>query len=94
MPRTDENVREILEAALESLAAIEHDRWAHWQKYLHSKCTRTEDGTLTIPDSFVKQWERQIATDYTDLSESEKESDREQVRKYFPIIVSAFSDSD
>jgi hypothetical protein len=37
----------------------------------------------------VQKWEKQIATSYVDLSESEKESDREQVRKYLPLITKA-----
>ena len=75
----------------EKLAAIEHERWADWQRYLHSKCGRIvgTGGSLAIPAELVEQWERQIATPYADLSEKEKESDREQVRKYLPLIVDA-----
>lgn len=70
----------------EKLAAIEHERWAAWQQYMHSRCSSWPDGTLTIPSELVRQWERQIATDYADLSESEKESDRDQVRRYWGLI--------
>ena len=42
---------------------------------------------LIIPSKLVAQWERQIATDYADLSEKEKESDRDQVRRYWPLIT-------
>lgn len=68
---------------LERLAAIEHERWAHWQKYLHQQCKRLADGSLVIPAELVVRWTRQIETAYADLSEVEKESDREQVRRYF-----------
>lgn len=34
------------------------------------------------------RWERQIATSYAELSEEEKEKDREQVRPYLPLIQS------
>ena len=34
----------------------------------------------------MPRWERQIATTYAELSEKEKESDREQVRPYLPLI--------
>lgn len=72
---------------LEPLAAIEHERWAHWQKYLHSKCSRNDDGSLTIPSELVVKWEQQIKTSYRNLTEAEKDSDREQVRNYLEFII-------
>lgn len=73
----------------EKLAAIEHERWSDWQRYVHSLCTRQDDGSLVIPAELVAQWERQIKTDYADLSEAEKDSDREQVDRYWPLVSSA-----
>lgn len=70
----------------EQLAAIEHERWADWQKYLHSKCDKGLDGALTIPATLVNQWKQQIATPYEFLSEPEKESDRDQVRRYWHLV--------
>ena len=64
---------------VEVLANIEHQRWSKWQKYLHNKCIENEDGSLTIPTELVDRWTRQMNTDYKDLTELEKESDREQV---------------
>jgi hypothetical protein len=75
----------------EQLAAIEHDRWCHWQRYLHSKGVRQPDGSLLLSSDLVARWEKQIETKYADLDETEKESDRKQVRKYLPLIESAFS---
>ena len=77
------------EGLVETLAAIEHERWSHWQRYLQSNCLENDDGSLTIPAHLVSQWNRQLSTKYADLSESEKESDREQVRAAIPAI-SAF----
>lgn len=71
---------------IERLAAIEHQRWAHWQKYLHSLCEVNNDGSLTIPANLVSKWNRQIETKYENLTEKEKDSDREQVMKYLPLI--------
>lgn len=79
----------LLKALVEDLAAVEHDRWAHWQRYMHSKGERLPDGSLVLPAELVERWETQIATSYVDLSEAEKESDREQVRRYLPLIVGA-----
>jgi len=78
-----------LDKLMEELADIEHQRWSHWQRYMHSKCERKSDGSLVIPSELVGQWERQIATPYDSLTESEKESDRDQVRRYLPIVLQA-----
>lgn len=72
---------------IEQLAAIEHERWADWQRYMHSKCESYSDGGLWIPAELVEHWERQIATPYAELSEREKESDREQVRRYLHLVT-------
>jgi hypothetical protein len=74
----------------EQLAAIEHERWADWQKWMHSVCEplvgTLDDEALIIPGDLVKRWNRQIATSYEKLSEQEKKSDREQVDRYWPLI--------
>jgi hypothetical protein len=73
---------------VEKLASVEHERWSHWQRYMHSQCTPVgSDGALLIPGSLVKRWEGQINTPYSKLTEAEKESDREQVRRYLPLII-------
>ena len=84
-------IEEALQGALEDLARIEHERWSHWQKYMHAKCREQSDGSLLIPAKLVGQWNRQIATPYSKLSENEKQSDREQVQKYLPTIIEALS---
>lgn len=81
----------LLEGLVERLAAVEHERWSHWQRYMHGKSVRQADGSLTVPAELVDRWERQIGSGYDDLSDKEKESDREQVRKYLPIILNALS---
>jgi hypothetical protein len=80
---------EFLSTLTEKLAAVEHRRWARWQKYMHNKCERRPDGSIVVPATLVERWERQIATSYADLDEGEKESDREQVREYLSIIANA-----
>jgi len=66
-------------------------RWAHWQQYVHEQCSRADDGSLVISAELAKRWATQIATPYADLSDAEKESDREQVRRYLPILIEAIT---
>ena len=87
----------------EQLAAIEHERWAHWQRWMQGtqgvntpRQRWTENGDLVIPAVLVKAWQRQIDTPYAELSENEKQSDRDQVDRYWPLIeayiVAAYRD--
>jgi hypothetical protein len=70
---------------LEDMANVEHVRWSGWQKYLHSKCTKNDDGSLTIPAGYVRNLERLIKTSYRELTEQEKESDRDEARKSLQV---------
>lgn len=69
----------------EELAAIEHERWADWQRHVFNRCSIGEGGYL-IDKNDVKRWTRQIRTPYTALSEKEKQKDRDQVDRYWPLI--------
>ena len=76
---------------MEKLAHHEHARWAAWQNYLHSLCSIERDRSgkalaVQIPVESFERWERQINTEYKDLSEAEKDSDREQVMRYWDLI--------
>jgi hypothetical protein len=77
-------------ALLEQLAAIEHERWAHWQRFMHGKGERKADGSLVLPPDLVSKWERLIETPYAQLTDKEKESDREQVKRYLPVVADAY----
>ncbi|CAN7725564.1 hypothetical protein LJR234_006378 [Mesorhizobium amorphae] len=83
----ENEIRRRLEAAIDRLAAIEHDRWAHWQDYMHRAGERLPDGRVILPADQVARWDRQIATSFSDLNDAEKESDRDQVRRYLPVIL-------
>ena len=89
-----ESVSAVLESMLETLATIEHERWSHWQRYMHGKGQVQPDGSLLIPVEFVSRWTKQMDTPYSALSEAEKESDREQVRKYLGTIVEVLGHSE
>lgn len=77
---------------MEALAALEHERWSRWQRYLHSRCEVRADGALVIPAELVARWEDQISRPYDALTDTEKESDRDQVRSYLPAIAAALGD--
>ncbi len=83
----------ILNDLVDELAAIEHERWAHWQRYMHEHGSRQADGSLILPAELVARWDRQIAVPYAELADSEKESDREQVGRYLPLIAKRLSDA-
>lgn len=68
------------QVSLEVLAAHCHKQWSGWMHYLFSQCVNNKDGTYTIPKWGVERWLRQLRTSYEDLSEKEKESDREEAR--------------
>ena len=60
----------------ERLAALEHEQWAHWTRYLLDHLT---------PEN-VERWRRQIDTPYDRLSEPEKGSDREWADRVLGLI--------
>ena len=93
MSESNETTPSALESAalMEQLAKVEHERWSHWQRYVHSQCHRAENGSLVIPAELARRWDAQMSTVYQDLDEDEKESDREQVRRYLPLIAEALS---
>jgi hypothetical protein len=70
----------------EELAAIEHGRWSDWQLHLHSKCVKAPGGDLLIPADYVYALEKLARTPYANLSEEQKENDRNEVRRYWRLI--------
>jgi hypothetical protein len=72
---------------IEELAAIEHERWASWQSYVHDQCRQNEDGSLTIPVELVVRWRKLIEIPYAELSELEKDGDRVEVYRYLSTVL-------
>lgn len=70
----------------EELANLCHEQWSGWVKYMFSKGTLNEDSTWTMPVEFVQRWTRQMNTPYTELSESEQNSDRNEADKFIEIF--------
>jgi hypothetical protein len=75
------------EDLIEKLADAEHASWARWMDYLFGRCYPEIDGSLMIPADLVARWQRQVATPYADLGESEKQSDRNEVAHIVPFIA-------
>lgn len=71
---------------IEQLAALEHRQWAGWMKYMFSRGKMHVDGRFTIPADLVERWSRQLETNYKDLPENEKESDRVEARKVLKVL--------
>jgi len=63
---------------LEDVAALEHEQWAHWTRYMLDNLT---------PEN-VARWRRQIATPYAELSDTEKMSDREWASRVIRLVSS------
>lgn len=70
----------------EKLASLQHEIWSQWMKYLFSFGTFNTDGSWTMPPEKVQRWQRQMHTPYWDLSESEKDKDRNQADKIIKLI--------
>lgn len=75
-----------MDELIERLADAEHASWSRWMKFLFSTCRPNDDGSMTIPTSLVVRWHRQMRTPYSALTEAEKESDREEVRRILPLL--------
>ena len=67
----------------ERLAALEHERWAHWMRYY--KARRGQQGIVQLSIDW-ERWTRQMNAPYADLSEKEKDSDREWADKALAIL--------
>lgn len=60
----------------ERLADLEHQQWAHWTKYMLNNLTEEN----------IQRWRKQIETEYKDLTEKEKDSDREWAQKVIDTL--------
>jgi len=73
----------------EKLAALQHDIWSHWMRYLFSCCKKSNSGNLIIPKDKVNHWKRQVSLKYDKLSEKEKDNDRDQADKILKLFKSS-----
>ena len=64
----------------EKLAALEHDQWANWMRYMFANFNKEN----------IERWKRQIELPYELLTEGEKESDRTWADKVIALINEHF----
>ena len=70
----------------EALAELCHEQWTGWMRYMFSKGVSNPDGTWTMPAWAVERWQRQMNTPYSQLSQSEQDSDRTEADKFLEVI--------
>jgi hypothetical protein len=78
----------------EELAALEHQQWAHWTRYmlktlepLLSPNLRWHPDFRGNAEAALERWLRQINTPYADLTEEEKDADREWADKVLNLFA-------
>ena len=74
------------EEKIEVLANYAHSAWSGWMKYLFSQSIYVDDLTVTIPKDSVELWTRQMNTEYKELPESEKKSDRKEALEILSLL--------
>lgn len=70
----------------ERIAAVQHAIWAYWMRYMFKCGTFNADGTWTMPADKVERWKRQMETEYSALTDKERESDRHQADKVIAVL--------
>jgi hypothetical protein len=78
----------------EKLAELAHNQWVGWMNYLFSQCEINIHGHCVIPQWANERWHRQVATRYADLSEVEKDSDRNEADRFLAVFSAHISERD
>jgi len=85
----------------ERLAAEVHKVWAEWMEYMFSQgyTKKTSHAIFgkpspeeiwVMPEEKIDRWQRQMKTDYQDLPEGEKESERYIAERYLEHLKEEF----
>jgi hypothetical protein len=61
---------------IEALADYAHETWSAWVRHMFAQ----------FDDLPIQRWKRQMQIPYSELSEAEKELDREQARMIIAVI--------
>lgn len=70
----------------EKLAELCHSQWSGWMEYQFSQGTLNEDGTWTMPKWAVDRRTQLMKTSYSEMSESDKDKDREEADKFLALL--------
>jgi len=79
--KVEASQKTVKEQIVEALAILEHNQWSHWIKYQDRLFNDEEAGY----DVWYR-WRELAKTKYADLTEEQKESDREWARASFKIV--------
>lgn len=75
----------------EQLAAVQHEIWSHWMKYMFGCGEFRKNGTWVMPADELERWWRQKETPYSELTDKEQESDRHQADKMLAVVQPALA---
>lgn len=70
----------------EKLAALQHEIWSDWMRWVIKVGNFDADGNLEIPMPFVRGWQRQIDTSYANLDKVEQDSDRREADRILELL--------
>ena len=70
----------------EKFAEQAHVSWSRWMEHLFKNGQLLDTGQFTMDADKVKRWKRQMETPYTDLSNTEQESDRLEADHYLELL--------
>ena len=75
----------------EELARHAHKSWSKWMRHVFS-CGRFDEdsGEFIVNEESVKRWLRQAWTDYYELSEVERNSDRKEADDIMLFVLESF----
>jgi hypothetical protein len=70
----------------EQLAALAHEMWSGWMRYMLGRLRPNDDGSVTISSAYCRALSRQMSTPYAALSEDEKNGDREEADRVLALV--------
>jgi hypothetical protein len=71
----------------DTLAALCHEQWAGWMRYLFGRSACTTPAGVLINAEDARRWRRQVETPYAELSHAEQESDRKEADRILAVIT-------